>query len=73
MKLSQHPKPFLCILCLIFPLVVQAQYREPEHRNIPEGAGTDVVDKMQTRSDLYELIHYEDYNAFDQSIFNFKL
>lgn len=38
-----------------------------------DGTQSGVVDKMQTRSDLYELIHYEDYNAFDQSIFNFKL
>ncbi len=28
---------------------------------------------MQTRTQLYELTAYEDYNQFDQSIFNFKL
>lgn len=28
---------------------------------------------MQTRQALYDLTRYEDYNAFDQSIFNFKL
>jgi len=28
---------------------------------------------MQTRARLYELIRYEDYNKFDQDIFNFKV
>ena len=38
-------------------------------------AGTQeaLVDKMQTRKELYELTHYEDYNKMDQSIFNFKI
>jgi methylisocitrate lyase len=38
-----------------------------------EGTQTSVVDRMMTRARLYEVLHYEDYNAFDQSIFNFKL
>lgn len=38
-------------------------------------AGTQegLVEKMQTRKELYELTRYEDYNHFDQGIFNFKL
>lgn len=28
---------------------------------------------MQTRQELYDLTRYEEYNTFDQSIFNFKL
>jgi len=28
---------------------------------------------MQTRQELYDLTRYEEYNSFDQSIFNFKL
>ncbi len=40
-----------------------------------KGAGTqaDLLDKMQTRARLYELLQYERYNQFDQSIYNFKV
>ncbi len=39
-----------------------------------EGKQTDAaLSLMQTRKDLYELIRYEDYNAFDTSLFNFKV
>ncbi|MGE0745970.1 MAG: methylisocitrate lyase [Rhodospirillales bacterium] len=38
-----------------------------------DGTNANVVDRMMTRARLYEVLHYEDYNAFDQSIFNFKL
>ena len=37
------------------------------------GSQTAALDIMQTRKDLYELTAYEDYNQFDQNIFNFKL
>jgi methylisocitrate lyase len=32
-----------------------------------------VVPRMQTRARLYELLDYEDYNAFDTSVFNFPI
>lgn len=32
-----------------------------------------ILDRMQTRQRLYEIIRYEDYNQFDQSLYNFKL
>ncbi len=32
-----------------------------------------VVNEMQTRARLYELLDYEAYNAFDSSVFNFTL
>jgi len=38
-----------------------------------DGTQEAVVSKMQTRKELYELTHYEDYNQFDQNIFNFKV
>lgn len=38
-----------------------------------QGSQKDIVDRMQTRARLYELIRYEDYNTFDQDIFNFKV
>jgi len=31
------------------------------------------LDKMQTRKRLYEVLHYEDYNTYDNSLYNFKL
>jgi methylisocitrate lyase len=31
------------------------------------------IDKMQTRKELYKLLRYEDYNEFDQDIYNFKV
>ncbi len=37
------------------------------------GTQAGIVDRMQTRAELYDLLGYEDYNAFDQSIFNFKV
>lgn len=38
-----------------------------------EGTQENVVTAMQTRADLYDLLRYEEYNSFDQNIFNFKL
>lgn len=37
------------------------------------GTQEGVVPQMQHRKELYELTHYEDYNSFDQNIFNFKV
>lgn len=37
------------------------------------GTQEGVVDQMQHRSELYELLDYESYNEFDTSIFNFTL
>lgn len=37
------------------------------------GSQEKALDLMQTRKDLYELTSYEEYNQFDQNIFNFKL
>jgi methylisocitrate lyase len=38
-----------------------------------EGSQSSLVGEMQTRAELYELLHYEDYAKFDKNIFNFKL
>jgi methylisocitrate lyase len=37
------------------------------------GSQIEAVPLMQTREDLYKLTRYEEYNSFDQNIFNFKL
>lgn len=38
-----------------------------------QGTQTVLIDRMQTRSRLYELVGYETYNVFDQDIFNFEV
>jgi methylisocitrate lyase len=38
-----------------------------------DGSQAAHLDNMQTRQELYDLLRYEDYNAFDQSVFNFDL
>lgn len=38
-----------------------------------EGTQESVVDKMQTREALYELLSYKEYAKIDQELFNFKL
>ena len=38
-----------------------------------EGTQQSLLGEMQHRKDLYTLLQYEDYNDFDQNIFNFKL
>tara|TARA_Y100000768_G_scaffold382367_1_gene362573 strand:- start:3 stop:899 length:897 start_codon:yes stop_codon:yes gene_type:complete len=37
-----------------------------------DGHQNNIIDKMQTRKRLYELVEYEKYNALDENIFNFK-
>lgn len=38
-----------------------------------DGTQDKAVEMMQKRKELYDLTRYEEYNAFDQGIFNFKL
>jgi len=38
-----------------------------------DGTQEALLEKMQTRKRLYEVLHYEDYNTFDSSMYNFKL
>jgi methylisocitrate lyase len=40
---------------------------------LEEGTQAHLIDRMQTRSRLYEILRYEDYNRFDESIHNFRL
>jgi len=37
-----------------------------------DGQQNKIVDKMQTRKRLYELVEYEKYNALDEKIYNFS-
>ncbi len=38
-----------------------------------DGDQNGVLDEMQHRRDLYELLRYHDYNKFDESIYNFQV
>jgi methylisocitrate lyase len=38
-----------------------------------EGIQEKLLDQMQTRAELYELLRYADYQQFDRDVFNFKL
>lgn len=38
-----------------------------------QGDQNAILDNMQHRKRLYEILKYEDYNSFDQNIFNFKV
>jgi methylisocitrate lyase len=38
-----------------------------------DGTQESLLGQMQHRKDLYDLLRYEEYNQFDQGIFNFKL
>lgn len=38
-----------------------------------KGTQAGLLDKMQTRKDLYALTRYDEYNSFDASIFNFTV
>lgn len=47
---------------------------EKSLRDIKEkGTQEHLLDEMQHRKRLYELVEYEDYNKFDQNVFNFKI
>ena len=37
-----------------------------------DGHQNNIIDKMQTRKRLYELVEYEKYNALDEKIYNFN-
>ena len=37
------------------------------------GEQTSILDHMQHRKRLYEILHYEDYNQFDKDIYNFNV
>jgi methylisocitrate lyase len=38
-----------------------------------DGDQTGILDRMQHRKDLYDLLRYEDYNRYDQNLFNFRI
>ena len=37
------------------------------------GTQREMLDRMQTRAELYELLRYEEWAGFDREVYNFKL
>ena len=37
-----------------------------------DGTQKPLLDRMQTRAELYQLLRYEDYTQFDQSVYDFR-
>ena len=37
-----------------------------------DGHQNKIIDKMQTRKRLYDLVEYEKYNSLDEKIYNFN-
>lgn len=42
-------------------------------RILKDGDQNGILDEMQHRRDLYDLLRYHDYNKFDESIYNFQV
>ncbi|NHK29337.1 methylisocitrate lyase [Parvularcula flava] len=40
---------------------------------LTNGDQNGILDRMQHRKDLYDLLRYEEYNRFDQSLYNFEV
>jgi methylisocitrate lyase len=40
---------------------------------LADGSQAALLDRMQTRAELYKLLRYEDYNSFDAGVFNFRV
>jgi methylisocitrate lyase len=38
-----------------------------------QGSQQGLINRMQTRDELYKLLRYEQYNAFDSEVFNFRI
>ncbi|NEN24444.1 methylisocitrate lyase [Cryomorpha ignava] len=62
---------------VIYPVTTQrlAMKAVEDGLNTIKKVGTQesILDNMQTRKRLYEVLHYEDYNAYDSSLYNFNL
>ena len=61
---------------VIYPVTTQRlamkSVEEGLKKIFEEGHQKNLIDKMQTRSRLYDLVDYEKYNALDKKIYNFN-
>lgn len=62
---------------VIYPVTTLRLAMGEVHRGLEailkDGDQNRLLDRMQHRQDLYDLIRYEDYNRYDQSIYNFQV
>jgi methylisocitrate lyase len=67
----------LGINMVIYPVTTQRLAMQAVENGLEaikkHGTQEAVVDQMQTRKRLYEVLKYEEYNAFDSGIYNFKI
>ncbi len=62
---------------ILYPVTTQRLAMKNVEMGLKEiqksGHQKNLLDKMQTRKELYDLIEYEKYNKFDKQIYNFEL
>ncbi|HKL03146.1 MAG TPA: isocitrate lyase/phosphoenolpyruvate mutase family protein, partial [Cryomorphaceae bacterium] len=62
---------------VIYPVTTQRLAMHAVERGLGEikekGTQEGILDQMQTRKRLYEVLGYEDYNAYDSKLYNFEL
>ena len=75
--LSKTQLENLGINMVIYPVTTQRLAMQAVENGLDaileQGSQQSVLPQMQTRKRLYEVLKYEDYNEFDEGIFNFKL
>ena len=61
---------------VIYPVTTQRlamkSVEDGLHTIMNDGHQNNIIDKMQTRKRLYELVDYEKYNSLDEKIYNFS-
>lgn len=75
--LSAHQLEALGYNLVIYPVTSLRLAMKAVEEGLSEihdkGTQEGLLDRMQHRKELYELVRYEEYNSFDQDIFNFKI
>ena len=61
---------------VIYPVTTQRLAMKSVEEGLKDifehGHQNNIIDKMQTRKRLYELVDYEKYNSLDEKIYNFS-
>lgn len=75
--LTTHQLASLGINVVIYPVTTLRLAMKAVEQGLAliqkEGTQAPLLDQMQTRAELYELLRYADYQQFDQDVYNFKL
>ena len=66
----------MCIRDRIYPVTTQRLAMKSVEDGLraifDDGHQNNIIDKMQTRKRLYDLVEYEKYNSLDEKIYNFS-